>query len=138
MSHLKDIEVSDKAPRRIGIVASDKRDKSCKVTINDLTKHPKYGKYVRRRTVLHVHDERNEACLGDRVEIAECRPISKTKSWILVNVLKSASGVTHTAVDATGAEAPDIAHATQVEEEAAVDAVARDSEAAGTTEESQS
>ena len=137
MSHLKDIKISDKAPRRIGIVASDKRDKSCKVTINDLTKHKKYGKYIRRRTVLHVHDERNEASLGDRVEIAECRPISKTKSWVLVNVLMTATGVSHTAVDETGAEAPDVAHAPQADEEA-VDAVAADSGSEETTEESQS
>ena len=89
MSHLKDIKVADTAPRRTGLVESDKRDKSCKVVINDLVKHKKYGKYVRRRTMLHVHDEHNEARSGDRVEIAECRPLSKTKSWVLTRVIAS-------------------------------------------------
>jgi small subunit ribosomal protein S17 len=56
------------------------RDKSRKVVIAYRAKHPKYGKYVSRRTVLHVHDEQNESKLGDKVEVAECRPMSKTKS----------------------------------------------------------
>lgn len=90
MSHRKNIEISDRSPRRIGIVESDARDKSRKVAIRFLVKHPKYGKFVRRRTVLHVHDESNESRLGDRVEIAECRPISKTKSWTLVRVVDRA------------------------------------------------
>ena len=89
MSHLKEITISEKAPRRIGLVDSASRDKSCRVTINFLVRHPKYGKYVRRRTNLHVHDEQNVARIGDRVEIAECRPISKTKSWMLVKVIES-------------------------------------------------
>lgn len=89
MSHLKEIKISENAPRRIGIVESDARDKSCKVTINFLVRHPKYGKYVRRRTILHVHDEENQARNGDRIEIAECRPISKTKSWLLMKVLET-------------------------------------------------
>jgi small subunit ribosomal protein S17 len=55
-----------------------------------VTKHPKYGKYVKKRTVLHVHDEKNESGLGDRVEVAECRPISRTKNWILVRVVQKA------------------------------------------------
>jgi small subunit ribosomal protein S17 len=56
-----------------------------------LSRHPKYGKYVRQRTVLHVHDEENAAKVGDRVEIAECRPISKTKSWVLLRVVEPAA-----------------------------------------------
>ena len=87
MSHLKDIAVSDNAPRQAGVVTSAARDKTCRVSIDYRTRHPKYGKYVRRRTVLHVHDEQNAAKEGDRVEIAECRPISKTKSWVLLRVL---------------------------------------------------
>ncbi|HBZ97038.1 MAG: 30S ribosomal protein S17 [Phycisphaerae bacterium] len=79
----------------MGSVDSASRDKSCKVTINYLVRHPKYGKYVRRRTSLHVHDERNEARVGDRVEIAECRPISKTKSWTLMRVVESKAGADH-------------------------------------------
>ena len=93
MSHLKEIQISDTAARRVGVVGSDKRDKSCTVSINYLVKHDKYGKYIRKRTKLHVHDENNTAKAGDRVEIAECRPISKTKSWTLVRVVEEAAGV---------------------------------------------
>ena len=91
MSHLKDIVVSETAARRIRVVDSDKRDKSCTVSINYLVKHEKYGKYIRKRTRIHVHDEDNAAKVGDRVEIVECRPISKTKSWTLVRVVEAAS-----------------------------------------------
>jgi len=90
VSHLKDIKVSDNALRRIGVVSAAKRDKTCRVSIDYLTRHPKYGKYIRQRTVLHVHDEDNTANVGDRVEIAECRPISKTKSWVLLRVVEQA------------------------------------------------
>ena len=87
----KTVEISDNAPRKTGIVESDKREKTRTVVINFLTKHPKYGKYIRRRTVLHVHDEGNLSKVGDRVEIAECRPISKTKSWAVTKVVESAT-----------------------------------------------
>jgi len=90
MSHLKDIQISDTAPRKVGVITSDVRDKSCKVQIQFTVKHPKYGKYIRRRTVIQVHDEQNVAKLGDQVEIAECRPLSKTKSWVLTKVIKAA------------------------------------------------
>ena len=90
MSHTKDIKVPEKSPRKVGVVESDKRDKTRKVAINFSVKHPKYGKYLRKETVLHVHDEKTESKKGDRVEIAECRPISKTKSWVVLRVLKSA------------------------------------------------
>lgn len=90
MLKTKTINVSERAPRRIGVVESDARDKTRKVAISFSAKHPKYGKYIRRRTVLHVHDEKNESKKGDRVEIAECRPISKTKSWVLVRVIDKA------------------------------------------------
>ena len=59
--------------------------------VNYLVKHEKYGKYIRKRTRIHVHDEDNAAKVGDRVEIVECRPISKTKSWTLVRVVEAAS-----------------------------------------------
>lgn len=65
--------------------------KTIKVAVNFLVKHPKYGKYLRRQTRLAVHDERNEAGVGDKVEIAEGRPYSKTKSWRLVKVLQKAA-----------------------------------------------
>ena len=90
MSHLKDIQISDTAPRKVGVITSDVRDKSCKVQIQFTVKHPRYGKFIRRRTVIQAHDEQNVAKLGDRVEIAECRPLSKTKSWVLTKVIKAA------------------------------------------------
>ena len=88
----KTIEIPEKSPRKTGVFESDTGDKTRKVVINFLTKHPKYGKYLRRRTVIQVHDEKNESHVGDRVEIAECRPISKTKSWILTKIVERAPG----------------------------------------------
>jgi small subunit ribosomal protein S17 len=73
-----------------GKVTSNSGNKSIKVTIDFKVRHPKYGKYVKRRTKLGVHDERNEANVGDIVEIAQCRPYSKTKSWRLLRVVKKA------------------------------------------------
>ncbi len=72
-----------------GTVESDKRDKSRRVVVNFMTKHPKYGKFVRGRTILQVHDENNVSKKGDLVEVRECRPISKTKSWEIVKVVRS-------------------------------------------------
>ena len=92
MTHASDIVVHDNATRRIGIVESDARDKTRKVVIAYSSRHPKYGKYIKRRTVLQVHDANNESHKGDRVEVAECRPISKTKSWILTRVVEKAIG----------------------------------------------
>ena len=73
-----------------GVVASDKGNKTIKVVVNYQTRHPKYGKYLKRRTVLHAHDERNEAREGDTVEIAECRPLSKTKHHRLLRIVEKA------------------------------------------------
>jgi small subunit ribosomal protein S17 len=73
-----------------GVVASDKGDKTIKVVVNYQTKHPKYGKYLKRRTVLHAHDEKNEAKEGDTVQIAECRPLSKTKHHRLLKIVQRA------------------------------------------------
>jgi small subunit ribosomal protein S17 len=73
-----------------GVVTSNSGKKSIRVTIAYKVKHPKYGKYIRRRTKLAVHDERNECGAGDVVEITECRPYSKTKSWRVVRVLQKA------------------------------------------------
>ena len=73
-----------------GVVASDKGDKTIKVVVEFQYKHPKYGKYMKRRTVLHAHDEKNEAREGDTVEIAECRPLSKTKHHRLLRVVTKA------------------------------------------------
>ena len=71
-----------------GVVTSTGGDKTIRVNVNALVKHVRYGKYVRRRTRLAVHDPNNEAALGDQVEILSCRPISKTKSWRLVRVVR--------------------------------------------------
>ena len=90
MSKLQDIVIAERAPRRIGVVESDARDKTRKVVINYSVRHPKYGKYIRRRSVLQVHDPENTSRKGDRVEVVECRPISKTKSWVLVRVVEAA------------------------------------------------
>ena len=77
-------------PVRIGLVESDRGDKTIKVVMEYQVRHPKYGKYLKRRTKLHAHDDKNEAKVGDVVEIMECRPISKTKRWRLVRVVKAA------------------------------------------------
>jgi small subunit ribosomal protein S17 len=79
-----------KRATRIGVVASAGRDKTIKVTLSYQVKHPKYGKYLRRRTALHAHDEHNEARLGDLVEVEECRPVSKTKHWRLIRIVEKA------------------------------------------------
>ena len=77
--------------RVIGIVtAARKTPKTLRVVVQYRTKHPRYSKYVRHRTVLHAHDEKGEASLGDRVELVECRPLSKTKKWRLVRVVTRA------------------------------------------------
>jgi small subunit ribosomal protein S17 len=77
----------------IGTVTSDKRDQTRTVSVNYQVRHPKYGKYLHRHTRYQVHDPKNEAKKGDRVEIAPCRPISKTKSWRLVRVIEAAPAV---------------------------------------------
>jgi small subunit ribosomal protein S17 len=74
-----------------GLVVSNSGDKSIRVAIDFRVKHPKYGKYMKRRTKLGVHDDGNQAAPGDIVEIAECRPYSKTKSWRLVKIVERAA-----------------------------------------------
>ena len=73
--------------RVIGMVTSDKVSKTRKVVFEYLARHAKYNKYVKRQTVLHVHDEQNESRVGDQVEVMSCRPISKTKTWRLVRIV---------------------------------------------------
>ena len=70
-----------------GVVSSRSGDKTVRVVLDYLTKHPKYGKIFKRRTIAHVHDEKNRAQAGDTVEIAKCRPVSKSKNWRLLRVL---------------------------------------------------
>ena len=74
----------------VGVVTSDKMNKTRRVELPRLVKHPRYGKYIRRRTICHVHDERNESHTGDTVEIMESRPLSNTKFWRLVRVVTKA------------------------------------------------
>lgn len=76
---------------QIGSVISDKMNKSATVLIERKVKHPLYGKFVKKSTKLHIHDENNECSMGDTVQITECRPLSKTKSWTLVKVVGKAS-----------------------------------------------
>lgn len=75
---------------RRGVVISKRGNKAITVQIDYRVSHPKYGKYINRRTKLGVHDPKNAAGVGDVVEIAECRPISKTIHWRLVNVVQKA------------------------------------------------
>lgn len=79
--------------RMIGMVVSDKVNKTRKVVFEYLSKHAKYNKYVKRQTVLHVHDEKNESRNGDQVEVMSCRPISKTKTYRLVRVVIKAQQI---------------------------------------------
>jgi len=76
------------AKTKTGVVISSSGDKSVRIAIDFKVRHPKYGKYVKRRTKLAVHDEHNQASVGDLIEIAQCRPYSKTKSWRLVKVVE--------------------------------------------------
>jgi small subunit ribosomal protein S17 len=80
-------ETTDTARVVTGKVISDKMDKSATVMIERKVKHPVYGKYIRRSTKLHIHDAENLCQEGDTVVIEQCRPISKTKSWRLVEVV---------------------------------------------------
>ncbi|MDP5255622.1 MULTISPECIES: 30S ribosomal protein S17 [unclassified Vibrio] len=82
--------MSDKNRTEQGRVISDKMEKSIVVAIDRFVKHPIYGKFVRKTTKLHAHDENNECGIGDTVEIRECRPLSKKKSWTLVRVVEKA------------------------------------------------
>jgi small subunit ribosomal protein S17 len=74
-----------------GRVVSNKMNKTIAVEVERLVKHPRYGKYIRRTTKLLAHDETNQSREGDTVTIAECRPLSRSKSWRLVAVVERAS-----------------------------------------------
>ena len=75
----------------VGRVVSDKMDKTVSVAIERMIKHPMYGKYIRRTSKVLAHDQDNTCKPGDRVAIAECKPISKNKSWFVVNVVERAA-----------------------------------------------
>jgi small subunit ribosomal protein S17 len=84
----------EKNPRSVsGRVISNKMNKSITVEIERRVRHPLYGKFITRRTRLHAHDAENECGQGDLVQIEECRPISKSKSWRLVKVLEKAQEI---------------------------------------------
>ncbi|MEX2091605.1 MAG: 30S ribosomal protein S17 [Pirellulales bacterium] len=82
-------------PKRqiIGLVTGDKMQKTRRVEIERLVRHPKYGKFLRRRTVCHVHDENNDSQIGDTVEIIESQPLSKLKRWNLVRIVSKSQQV---------------------------------------------
>lgn len=71
----------------VGKVVSDKMDKTIVVMIERIVKHPKYGKMIKRRTKLHAHDENQQCKMGNVVRVKESRPLSKTKTWVLVEVI---------------------------------------------------
>jgi small subunit ribosomal protein S17 len=73
---------------RIGVVASNKMDKTITVAVERKVKHPLYGKFVKKTTKFHAHDEKNECSIGDTVKIMETRPMSKLKRWRLVEVVE--------------------------------------------------
>jgi small subunit ribosomal protein S17 len=75
---------------KIGIVTSNKMEKSIVVMVERKVKHPKYGKFVKKSSKFHAHDEKNECGEGDLVKITETRPLSKTKCWRLVEIIEKA------------------------------------------------
>ena len=75
---------------RVGLVVSNKMDKTIVVAVQDNVKHPIYGKIIKRTLKLHAHDEENTCNIGDKVEIMETRPLSKTKRWRLVEIIEKA------------------------------------------------
>ena len=92
MSETKSEERDSRAlrKRRIGIVVSDKMDKSVTVAVTDSIRHPRYKKIVRRTRKFHAHDETNDARTGDKVSIVETRPLSKSKRWRVGEILERA------------------------------------------------
>ena len=84
--------MTDRSARKVrtGVVVSDARDKTVTVEITDVVRHAKYSKAVRRRKRLHVHDEENDARVGDTVRVMEIRPLSKTKRWRVTEVVERA------------------------------------------------
>ena len=74
-----------------GRVVSDKMDKTVTVLVERRVKHPLYGKFIRRSTKVHAHDESNECGIGDIVMVEQCRPLSKSKTWRLVKVVEKAN-----------------------------------------------
>ncbi|MCC8145307.1 MAG: 30S ribosomal protein S17 [Bacteroidales bacterium] len=84
------METRNLRKERIGVVSSNKMDKSITVAVKWKEKHPKYGKFVNKTKKFHAHDEKNECNIGDTVKIMETRPLSKTKRWRLVEIIEKA------------------------------------------------
>ena len=92
MSEQNESAATEKRTRtEVGRVMSNKMEQTATVQVERRIKHPIYGKYMRRSKKYHVHDEKNELNIGDTVQIKECRPLSKTKSWTLDKVLTAAA-----------------------------------------------
>ena len=88
------MSVAEKRARVVtGKVVSNKMDKTITVLIERRERHPVYGKYITRSSKIHAHDENNQCGIGDTVTVAESRPISKSKTWILLEVVESAAQV---------------------------------------------
>jgi small subunit ribosomal protein S17 len=83
-------EVRNLRKTRVGVVTSDKMDKTITVAVERKVKHPIYGKFVKKTTKFHAHDEKGECGIGDVVKIMETRPLSKTKRWRLVEIIQKA------------------------------------------------
>jgi small subunit ribosomal protein S17 len=89
-----EVQAQAKNPRAVsGVVVSHRMSKSITVKIERRVKHPVYGKFVRKSTKIHAHDEENQCQVGDTVTVVECRPISKTKTWTLQSIDVRAAGV---------------------------------------------
>lgn len=86
-------EVQSSARTATGRVVSNKMDKTVTILIERRVKHPVYGKYITRSSKIHAHDEKNECGMGDKVTVAETRPISKSKTWTLMKIEESATTV---------------------------------------------
>lgn len=87
---MSDITERNLRKTRVGKVVSAKMDKTIVVAIEDMVKHPLYGKVIRRTVKIHAHDENNECSVGDKVEVMETRPLSATKRWRLSSVIEKA------------------------------------------------
>jgi small subunit ribosomal protein S17 len=100
----------------LGIVTRDKTSKTRRVEVERLVRHPKYGKFVKRRTICYAHDEKNESRLGDTVEIVESRPLSKLKRWELIKIVTKAPSRTLSNLEGAVAGSDAAAPAPKVEE----------------------
>ena len=80
------VEAGKTGRTAVGVVVSNKMDKTITVSVERQVKHPVYGKYIRRRSKLHAHDENNECNIGDKVTVKTSKPISKLKSWVLQSI----------------------------------------------------